>query len=85
MPNIDKEKTNITKNLINKTSSFSDVREFKKLDNSTFMPRMKCNSQVVKEFRKEAKRKKWQLTTLMNEILAERYNIDLENSKNEND
>ncbi|WP_162475918.1 hypothetical protein [Spiroplasma sp. ChiS] len=46
---------------------------------------MKCNSQVVKEFRNEAKSKKWQLTTLMNEILAERYNIDLENSKYEDD
>ncbi|MBW3059309.1 hypothetical protein D6D54_07710 [Spiroplasma poulsonii] len=85
MPNIDKQKTNITKNLINKTSSFSDVKEFKKLDNSTFMPRMKCNARVVMAFRNEAKIKKWQLTTLMNEILAERYSIDLENNNYEDD
>ncbi|PTQ58145.1 hypothetical protein SMSRO_SFP00420 (plasmid) [Spiroplasma poulsonii] len=36
-------------------------------------------------FRNEAKSKKWQLTTLMNEILVERYNIDLEDSNNEDD
>ena len=85
MPNIDKELKENTKKMINKTASFSGTKEFKKLDNLTFMPRMKCNSEVVKNFRKEAQSKKWKLTTLMNEILAERYNIDLEELENEND
>jgi len=52
---------------------------------TTFMPRMKCNARVVMAFRNEAKIKKWQLTTLMNEILAERYSIDLENNNYEDD
>lgn len=85
MPNIDKKNTDKTKDLINKTSSFNNVKAFNKLDNSTFMPRMKCNSKVVEAFRKEAKKNKWQLTTLMNEILSERYNVDLEGLENEND
>lgn len=46
---------------------------------------MTCHKKLVKLFRQEAKRKKWLPTTLMNEILAERYNIYLEELENEDD
>ncbi|WP_308149558.1 hypothetical protein [Spiroplasma sp. AdecLV25b] len=37
------------------------------------IPNMYCEEELVEAFRKEAKDKKWLYTTLMNEILRERY------------
>ncbi|WDA55052.1 MAG: hypothetical protein PPFGHCPK_01533 (plasmid) [Spiroplasma endosymbiont of Drosophila atripex] len=90
MPNVIKKKLNIqTQNvssptdMIIKTASYSGVKNFKKVDENFVMPRMTCDQELVKQFRKEAQEKQWSYTTLMNNILKERYkNINIE-SENE--
>lgn len=77
--------TNDKNNLINKLVSEKGTKKFKKRDYSQILPNMTCYKKLVKLFRQEAKEKKWLPTTLMNEILAERYNINFEELENEND
>ncbi|MBW3059431.1 hypothetical protein D6D54_08395 (plasmid) [Spiroplasma poulsonii] len=77
--------TNEKNNLVNKLVSEKGTKEFKKRDYSEILPNMTCHKKLVKLFRQEAKSKRWLPTTLMNEILADRYNIDLEKLENEDD
>lgn len=89
MPNISKKSdtkiinTKGVKELITNSASFNKTSDFKKIKNEEFMPRMKCNSILVKKFREEAQNKKWLLTTLMNEILEERYGKIINESESE--
>lgn len=76
--------TNDKNNLVNKLASERGTKDFKKRDYSQILPNMTCHKKLVKLFRQEAKQKKWLPTILMNEILSERYNINLEELENEN-
>ncbi|BET39666.1 hypothetical protein [Spiroplasma ixodetis] len=83
------ETKNVIKNKIlervENTAAFS--KENSKAKDKRFttdmIPNMYCEKELVETFRKEAKEKKWLYTTLMNEILRERYGKG--NKKNEND
>ncbi|WP_252319538.1 hypothetical protein [Spiroplasma endosymbiont of Lariophagus distinguendus] len=70
---------------VENTAAFS--KENSKVKDKRFttdmIPNMYCEKKLVEAFRKEAKEKKWLCTTLMNEILRERYGKG--NKKNEND
>lgn len=77
MPVIKKQKT---LEIINNSISFKNkIKENKKF----LLPNTTCDFNLVEYFKKEAKDKKWKMSTLMNEILKERYGK--ENINNEND
>ncbi|MBP1525594.1 MAG: hypothetical protein H9Q65_03265 [Spiroplasma ixodetis] len=77
MPVIKKQKT---LEIINNSISFKNkIKENKKV----LLPNTTCDLNLVESFKKEAKDKKWKMSTLMNEILKERYGK--ENINNEND
>lgn len=61
------------KEAVKSLASFSNTKEFKKRNTEEMLPAMTCHKELVAKFKKEAKEKKWKYTTLMNEILEERY------------
>lgn len=75
------EKKPTAQEQVKNLASFSKAGDFNKRQWSKAMPPMTCNPVLVEQFRKEAKDKKWSFTTLMNEILEERYGIVEEESE----
>lgn len=64
--------------VINNHVSFNKVKEFKKRTTEQIMPTMTCHTELVEAFKTEAKAKHWKFTTLMNQILSDRYGIKIE-------
>lgn len=72
--------------VLNKMATFSNTKEFKKRDwKNQAIPPIVAPKVLVDKFNAEAKSKKWSKTTLMIEILAKHYGVNLEELENEND
>ncbi len=81
--NILKSKNPTAQEQVKNLASYAGTKDFEKREWNKVLPPMTCNPILVEKFRKEAKSKKWKFTTLMNEILEERYGkIDNESENN---
>ncbi|WJG71455.1 hypothetical protein [Spiroplasma ixodetis] len=79
-----KENNNEDININNFTSYNKKIIVNKEIKNrKKQLPTLTIDDWLIEDFNKEAKTKKWTKTTLMNEILKERYGKG--NKKNEND
>ncbi|MBP1525516.1 MAG: hypothetical protein H9Q65_02540 [Spiroplasma ixodetis] len=79
-----KEDNNEDININNFTSYNKKIIVNKEIKNrKKQLPTLTVDDWLIDDFNKEAKTKKWTKTTLMNEILKERYGKG--NKKNEND
>ena len=79
-----KEDNNEDININNFTSYNEKIIVNKEIKNrKKQLPTLTIDDWLIDDFNKEAKTKKWTKTTLMNEILKERY--DKGNKNNEND
>ncbi|AXF97239.1 hypothetical protein [Spiroplasma phoeniceum] len=81
-------KNSIKKKILDRvenTAAYSkeNLKRSGKRKTTDMIPNMYCDKKLVEAFRKEAQNKKWLYTTLMNEILKERYGK--ENNNNEDD
>ncbi|PQP78019.1 hypothetical protein C6B38_08765 [Spiroplasma sp. ChiS] len=77
MPVIKKKST---LEMIDNSVSFKNKIKYNK---KVLLPNTTCDFYLVKNFKKEAQQRKWKMSTLMNEILKERYGK--ENNNNEDD
>lgn len=83
MPQNIKKDISLELEKMKKMSTFSEAKEFKKRDWKKVIPPIAAEPWIIDAFNREALNKKWSKTTLMNEILKERYGK--ENSNYEND
>lgn len=79
MPQNIKKDIKVELEKMKKMSTFSETKEFKKRDWKKVIPPIAAELWIVDAFNQEAKRKKWSKTTLMNEILKERYGKEKKN------
>ncbi|WP_424527550.1 hypothetical protein [Spiroplasma endosymbiont of Glossina fuscipes fuscipes] len=68
---------------LNNTKDFKNIKPYIKKKQWEIIPTLSISKELAISFRKEAKLKKWKLSTLMEQILIERYGK--ENNNNEDD
>lgn len=86
MPQIKNKKFDLTRigkipSQVKNTKDFNNVKDFEK-ENHGVLPTLSIPKDLIEQFRKEAREKQWKLTTLMTNILKERYGKNDNESEN---
>ncbi|WP_424527522.1 hypothetical protein [Spiroplasma endosymbiont of Glossina fuscipes fuscipes] len=77
MPVIKKKST---LEMIDNSVSFKNkIKDNKKV----LLPNTTCDFYLVENFKNEAQQRKWKMSTLMNEILKERYGKEINNNEDD--
>ncbi|MBP1526000.1 MAG: hypothetical protein H9Q65_05390 [Spiroplasma ixodetis] len=86
MPQIKNKKFDLTRiekipSQVKNTKDFHNIKDFEK-EKQGVLPTLSIPKDLIEQFRKEAKDKQWKLTTLMTNILKERYGKNDNESEN---